>query len=54
MSCSRTQHGDPSGALYPDFEVLTTRPPRPLNFNLVYDAALNLFVENALACLGLK
>ena len=34
ISCSRTQHGDPSGArtprpLDPESEVLTTRPPRP-------------------------
>ena len=32
MSCSRTQHGDLSGARTPDLwesEVLTTRPQRP-------------------------
>ena len=34
MSCSKTQNGDPSEARTPDpeSEVLTTRPPRALQF----------------------
>ena len=38
MSCSRTQHGDPSGArtrdLDPESQLLTTRPPCPKSRSL--------------------